>query len=522
MRPLPLAPPSGCSLASSTADYDWASLPANDLPPAAALLPPEKVRQVSYTKVGTHRGLPRLWLEGMRLAKAGFEKDARFSVIYDRDQHTIILQVSEDGDRTVSGRKRRGSETVTPIIDFASQELSEILQDAGRVRAVISNGCIVFSLHHQDKTRYEREQRLTEELAEGELSEATLCAGIGVSTMALAEGLATAGIESRVEWVVDREGRYLEVANRNNPAISSDTQLFVASLEELEPKLLPQVSLLSVSLPCTGHSPAGKAKRGLKRAEQHPTDALAVLGLIRILDAVQPSIIISENVPAAAGSATYDLVRAYLADSGYVLHERVLDGDDAGSLEDRKRWWFVAISEGIAEGFDVETLPPQVKRYRCLGAALDALPDDDPRWGKNDYLDAKEVRDRAAGKGFRRQFVDETSSRVPTIRRAYLKRGSSDPFVRRADGMERLLTPAEHARAKGVDERLVAGTTLQTAHEGLGQSILAGHGRAIGEAVGRHIACRARPSGAAPPDEQQQQESEPSIQQPERSSAPKM
>lgn len=454
---------------------------------ASAPGPTDPGAQVSYTTLGEHRGRKRLWLEGLRLKAAGFEPQTAYQVIFDSDQGTVTLKVDPAGDRTVSGRRRKGRAEATPIIDLAAAELTDVFDEAERVRAVVAPGIIVFSLHHQAKARAERERRLRDEVASGELTEGTLCAGGGVSTLAISEGLERAGLGSRVEWIIDRDRRYLEVADANNKAIAPGTRMFEASLEEVEPCLLPKVSLVSVSLPCTGHSVAGKAKRKLQNAEQHPTDALAVVGMIRILDAVQPSVIISENVAQAQDSATYDLVRAWLKDNGYKIHERVLDGEDAGSLENRKRWWFVALSSGVAEGFDIKALPPQARQYRTLGEALEVLNADDPRWGKNTYLDEKAVRDKAAGKGFQRQFIDENSTQVPTVRRAYLKRGSSDPFVRRPDGQERLLTPKEHARVKGVDEQLVEGATLQVGHEVLGQSILGGHGRAVGEAAGRQL-----------------------------------
>ncbi|TAL63674.1 MAG: DNA cytosine methyltransferase [Burkholderiaceae bacterium] len=443
--------------------------------------------QVSYTKVGEHRGQRRLWLEGGRLEAAGFEAGQRYHVVFDVDTRTIALELSSDGDRQVSGRRRVGQDKATPILDLAGADVTDIVGEAGSVRALIGKGRIVFSLHPRDVAKAEREQRLREHVREGYVTEGTLCAGGGIATLGIARGIEEAGLLSRVEWIVDRERKYLEVADQNNPVVGPETKIYEASLEELEPALVCRVDVLQVSLPCTGHSKSGKAKRGLAQAEDHPTDALGVFGALRIMDAVQPTVVVSENVTEASTSATYALMRAYLKDAGYQVFEKVMDETDAGTVERRKRWWFVAISDGVAAGFDLTNLPARLREYRTLGDLLEHVPADDPQWRRHDYLDDKQERDAEAGKGFKRQLVTAESESVGTVGRGYSKRRSTEPFFQREDGMERLLTPVEHARIKGIPEVMVDGVTATTAHEVLGQSILLPHATAIGKAVGDHL-----------------------------------
>lgn len=52
---------------------------------------------------------------------------------------------------------------------------------------------------------------------------------------------------------------------------------------------------------------------------------------------------------------------------------------------------------------------------------------------------------------------------------------STEPFWKREDGLERLLTVAEHARVKLIPESLVSGLSDTIAHQGLGQSVLLPH-----------------------------------------------
>lgn len=464
--------------------------------PAPVLMDPAEPgfpahRQMSYTKLQSHRGRPRLWLEGGKLDSCGFAPGTAFRVELDLVSRQVRLRIDPNGDRTVSLRQRAlagGAVRRTTILDVADADFSDVLGGEGaKLCAVLRAGEIVFDLHPEERARTARESRTRQHLAEGYVTEATLCAGIGVSTLALKEGLESQGLDTRVDWVVDREGQYLDIAARNNPAITDETRLYEAALEEVDTAALTPVDVLQVSLPCTGHSNAGKAKRGLNQAEDHPTDALAVYGLLRILEKVNPSVVVSENVVNARESASYALVRAYLNAQGYAITEAILSGDDAGTIEDRDRWWFCAISRGLAEGFAMDALPAQPRVHETLGDVLEPVSAADPSWRAFDYLVDKAARDAAAGKGFARQLVTPASTTVGTIGRGYAKARSTEPFLVREDGLQRLLTPVEHARVKGIPEGLVQGESATVAHEGLGQSILYGHAKAIGQALAEHF-----------------------------------
>jgi DNA (cytosine-5)-methyltransferase 1 len=213
-----------------------------------------------------------------------------------------------------------------------------------------------------------------------------------------------------------------------------------------------------------------------------------VFGLVRILDAANPSLLLSENVVEARNSATYELLVRELQRRNYIIQDIVLDERQAGSVEARTRWFFVAISKSFAEGFDIEQIAPQPRLYERIMDLLEAVPEDDPSWSDNAYLKDKAERDRAAGKGFanRALYTGEERS-INTLRKFYNKRGSTDPMLAREDGKERLLTPIEHARAKGIPEALIADVGATLAHEGLGQSGLWGHFYGLARLIGEHL-----------------------------------
>ena len=437
-----------------------------------------KTEQISYLKVSENRGNKRIWIEGKRLATCGFNVGSMYFAEIDDNEIKLVLN-HVNSDRKVSGRKRKGQTDATPIIDICSAELTKALGDANRIRVVFGVGMLTITIHHEDKDKQDREQRFNDGMSNGTLKEGTLCAGGGVATMAMHDGLKAGGINAVCEWIVDREGKYLQVALDNNPVVQ-DATIFEASLEELEHELLSSVDIMQFSLPCTGHSKSGKAKNKNKTAEQHDTDATALLGLFPAIKSANPAVIVSENVVEAQNSSTYDLIRAGLKRLGYRIEEFVLNELDAGTLERRTRWWFVAISEGLKLSIK-DKLEPLQRIHQKLSDILDI---DSGGWSDNQYLKDKAVSDAAAGKGFaKRQLLTGGEDSCGTIGRHYNKRRSTEPFIVNEVGQERLLTPVEHARVKRIPTRLVDNVPATTAHEILGQSILYGHMFSIALAI---------------------------------------
>lgn len=444
-----------------------------------------KFLQHTYTKVAPHRGKKRIWLQGLRLADSGFGKGQKYRVDYDHEFGFIELILDEDGTRSVSGK--RIGEGYQSIVDICNEEVVCITKGEDSVRVDYAKGYIRISIHHHAKKRIERENRLVENLQKNSVTKASLCSGIGVAALALGQGLEDRGIHSSVEWVVDRERKYLQVAKENNPS-TKNTVIFESSLEELETDLLSPVDILQVSLPCTGHSKSGKSKnkslKGVSEffAENHSTDATSVFGLMRIVESVNPAIVVSENVVEAKISPTYCLIKGMLELLGYSLLEVNLDENQAGSFERRTRYWFVAVSNGLNIPTESD-IPVYERRFHTLKELIDTESVDESAWSENEYLKEKAVRDMEAGKGFKRHLVNNQSTYVSVLGRHYNKRRSTESMIQREDGMERLLSPKEHCRVKGIPESLIDNTSTTTAHEGLGQSILFNHARGIGSMI---------------------------------------
>jgi DNA (cytosine-5)-methyltransferase 1 len=120
---------------------------------------------------------------------------------------------------------------------------------------------------------------------------------------------------------------------------------------------------------------------------------------------------------------------------------------------------------------------------------MDDVPEDDPRWKTMEGAKAREVAQAAAGKNFRMQVVHPTDTSYGSIGKGYARVRNTEPKLAHPTDPDklRLLTPAEHARGKGVPERLIANLPPTSAHEVLGQGIAYDPFFMIGKLFGQMI-----------------------------------
>lgn len=448
-------------------------------------------------RVGQNKGAPRIWLEGALASSGGFIPGTRFDI--EIQGKTIVLQANPDGTRIVSGKQI--GERMNPIIDLNSKELLAIFDGMAAVRVGVKDGEIFISPLASELRKQERYTRLKNKLESGEpLTIGSLSHGVGVLSHAFHTGLAAAGIQSTQVFANEIRPELLEHAREHNDVWSANTKTFAAPMEELAfdaegLNSIPLCDAIELGLPCSAASPAGMSRLGLSMPEEHPeVGHLVVAGLI-ILAKANPAIVLVENVPAWSKSASAAIFRTQMKNLGYDLHERVMNGAEWGSYENRNRWCMVAVTHGIK--FDFDQLVPPAPVEKRLGDILENVPDDDPRWSKMQGLRDKEVRDAANGNSFKMQIYDADSPHVNTVTKGYARVRSSDPKISNANDpdMLRQITPAEHAAIKQIPPHLVEGLSNTVKHEALGQSVIyevfkdVGHhvGNSINEFAGRDI-----------------------------------
>lgn len=442
----------------------------------------------AITKISAQRGTPRIWLEGSRLALAGFSPASRYRLQVDPEARRLTLRVAADGDRLVSRREKAGK--ALPIIDICNGGLLAIFAGLQRVRVVFSDRVVHILPVASEARRIERESRLRERLAAGQpLAVGSLSTGVGVLSLAVHEGLESAGLASRLALACDIDPDYLAQAEAKNPAWCRDTIMVAAPLQEVafDPwaaRKLPRVDVLESGIPCTAHSIAGQSKKGLNIPEADSTVGHLSAGWLAWVAILNPAAIVLENVPGYLTSASFAIIKNQLTEWGYKVSAAVLAGKEFNAMENRERMALVAVSDGIEFSFDtVERPEPAVRR---LGDLLDDVPPDSPVWSEMLGLKLKEAKDKAAGKGFMMQIFDEDSTHVSTIGRGYAKVRSTEPKIRNPQNPDllRQLSPDEHCRVKGINPILTDGMSATRAHEVLGQSVLPAVFSAVAKALG--------------------------------------
>ena len=405
----------------------------------------------------------KIWLESLPsgpMALAGFTEGEPYRLDITKDSINCVLN-APDSNRKVSGNAKRQRS----IIEIHNKEAEQVFPAGTRIKVIIKEGLIVLVEHHEGKAQRDREKALVDAIAKKSITSGSLFTGGGVSTEAIHETIEAAGIDSKLVYMAELESKYIEAAGENCLAVDRDTLWIEGALESHQANIFPQVNILSASLPCAGFSTAGKSKHK-QTSEAHSGSAL--FGTMNAIVSSNPAVIIFENVTEAQNSPIYQLIEGELNRRNYRTFSQVLDNTNTGTIEQRKRFWLIAISEGLApESFEI---PAGQINTRTIASILEDQIDPD-LWAANDYLKEKAERDAKAGKGFKRQLLEGSETECGTIGRFYNKKRSTEPFLVRADGMERLLTPIEHARVKSAPEHLIRDLPKTTAHEILGQSV---------------------------------------------------
>lgn len=445
----------------------------------------------SFTKIGDFRGSPRLWLEGRKLERADILPGQRFDVTWDAENRKVVLVFGEEGERKVS-RRRRGDREL-PIIDINARELEDVF-GAGleRARVLIEKGRVVVEPHPLDLRTKERFDRMVSAIQAGRpLETGSLAHGGGILDHALHTGLKDEGLEARLAFAVEIEADKLDVAATNNPIWDEDTLQIEAPMQEVRFKELPAIDVLAAGLPCVGASRSGKAKNKISNAEAHPTAGALFYAFLRTVEETNPGLVILENVVDYGREVSAEVIRAKLAEWGYSVYEFTMKGNDYGALENRERLCIVGLTKQFP--LDISRLQPIESMPTRIADILDDVPLDDPAWKDIGYLERKAVRDKEAGKGFALNLVDIQDTKLGTMGAGYAKWRQTEPKIPHPEkpGFARQLTPAEHARAKGIPPYLVENVSNTLAHEILGNSVIWNAFRAVGAMIGAQVATEA-------------------------------
>lgn len=450
---------------------------------------------VISTSVSESRSVPRIWLEGQRLAHAGVEIGVQYVLNVSTQLRRIELRPAPQGyaGKTFCVSKRTRNERVYPLIELRDALIAELFKVGTKLRVAVQKGRIIISPSHIAMRIQERVTRFLDKLKNGDpLNVVSLFHGGGVLDKAIHQGMQRSKLASYVKIAVELEGDYIDSSLRNNPELFREDSIVInGDVREINilGNGIPQAEMLIGGVPCTGASRAGAAKNGLTCAEEHDTAGTLFFDYLEWVKVTNPAIVILENVVEYQKTAAMTVIRSVLSNLGYDLSETVLDGPSLGSLEKRKRLCLVATTPGVCGPVDFEQLVPIRQKEAKLADVLEVIPADSERWKTYDYLATKEERDIANGKGFMRQLLTGEEDGCGTIGRGYAKARSTEPFIVAPHDpkLSRLMTELEHARVKTIPESLIEGLSATTAHEVLGQSVIFSVFVAVGELIAKTV-----------------------------------
>lgn len=403
---------------------------------------------LSFHKVGENRGSPRLWLESRRLETLGFSAGTGFVV--EAHARGVRLRVSEAGKLHVAQRRAAGG--VRPVIDVVNRELLAPLVKWDEVKVAASDGLIevtpsvrAFAIRRQRSSR--TPWRTLEVFSGG----GTLSGAIGAHP------------DFRLVAGVEIEPRFADVWQ----AAHRDALLIQADVRRIHPSEYPAHEVLVAAIPCTSHSPLGRAKKSLAQKPELGDTGDLFLCIAALVATHLPLACVFENVPSFGSSLAGQTLAHHLRHLGYHITQTILDPHKAwAEPQDRRRWLMVAT---LLPGFTLQ--PPNTPFNHDLSDILDPPSERDRAEaeriaGSIAALRRHRERHRALGHGFGFTTITVQSSRVPTIVRSYHK-VNVGPFVETAFG-PRLLRKHEVEKLTGCT---IACEHYATAIEILGQGV---------------------------------------------------
>ncbi len=376
---------------------------------------PTRTQLISFHKIGENRGSPRLWLESRRLEALGFPVGSGFVV----ESHTRGVRLCASATGTHHVAQRRAAGGVRPIIDLVNRSLLASLAKWEEVKIAASAGVIEVT----PSVRAFTIQRQCSAIAPWRTLE-VFCGG---GTLSAAIGTHP---NFRLVAGVEIEPRFADVWQ----AAHRDALLIQADVRRIHPREYPAHEVLVAAIPCTSHSPLGRAKKSLGQKPELGDTGDLFLCIAALVATHLPLACVFENVPAFGSSLAGQTLAQHLRQLGYNVTQTVLDPHKAwAEPQDRRHWLMIAT---LLPDFTVQ--PPNEPFDKDISGILDPPSEGDRAEaeriaGSIAALRRHRERHRALGHGFGFTTITAQSSRVPTIVRSYHKINIG-PFVETAFG----------------------------------------------------------------------------------------
>ncbi len=430
-----------------------------------------------------------------KLAEIGLTPGQRFSVDYEPNQITVL--VDDEGDRVISEKiyRYRKGDVVGSRLDLKNQKVAESAENQEMMLAIYSPGKLIICLLPIERRARERSKQLMERLRSGKpFRTGSLFSGVGMGDIGAESGLKKAGISSELTFTNDIDPLSINTLVANNPAyVKGVTRTYAMDMHHLTGEELNGIDILSAGIVCKNSSKLNVAQRD--EPERCPNYGHLFASFLNVMAGNQwrVPIVTIENVVPYAKTIGFNVISRIFEAQGYDFYladpdsqdievYKGLDSHDYGALESRKRLFAIFVTKGVPMEFSAL----RALKRECELTVGD-IREDEYRFNDKDYSIGNGLKTAFERKGRRNNLAYHNDKKVKTITAGHYRGRAEDPYPVNPNNPERFrfFTDVEIARIKQMPDNLVDGVAAKK-HQGqmLGNGIIGGVSEAVFFCIG--------------------------------------
>lgn len=433
-----------------------------------------------------------------KLAEIGLVPGQRFSVDYEPNQITVL--VDDNGDRVISEkvyRYRKGN-VIGSRLDLKNQKVAESAEDQEMMLAIYSPGKLTICVLPIERRARDRAKQLLSRFRSGEaFRTGSLFSGVGMGDIGAESGLNKAGIASKLVFTNDIDPLSINTLVANNPAyVKGVTKTYAMDMHHLTGEELNGVDILSAGIVCKNSSKLNIAHR--EEPERCPDYGHLFASFLNVMAGNRWSVpvIVIENVVPYAQTIGFDIISRIFKAQGYDFYladpesqdieaYKGIDSHEYGALESRKRLFAIFVTKGIPMSFAGLTA-----LKKACELTVGDIREDESRFTDKDYSIGNGLKTAFERKGRRNNLAHNEDTKVKTITAGHYRGRAEDPYPTHPEDPTRFrfFTDLEIARIKQMPEGLVDGVAAKK-HQGqmLGNGIVGGVSEAVFFCIGASL-----------------------------------
>lgn len=403
-------------------------------------------RLYRYAVKHRNNGSARIYIQNAgALRDAGLLANSRVSITQKPGRIEVKLDPNGESKIADTGRGE--------LLELKNKATGWAMKGFNYVTVTLRQGMVIITAHRDEARRVRRNRRIKDRLKQGQpLTSACLYSGLGMLSYHIKQGLLAVGIKSAIDFANDSDELALSLNVESNPMWddATDSATAVADfIQSLDLTLLNEVDMVTISYPCVAFSSLAKSEN---RDLAHAACGTLFIDTVAALKALNPAVMIFENVPGFASSQTLSLMQRAIPD--YTFKATRFDGHDFNEMESRKRVCIVATSEGLTALDPSHTINAFAHEpRRTLADIVSVAPKDTFKWDEMAHV---KRRDDMPHLGYRNCAYQGHESTIVTLPASYACTKAGSPMLLHPDNpdLQRKFLPEEHARLRDFPARM--------------------------------------------------------------------